>query len=64
MLFMGDQFASKESHVDIDIIAKSPCIHVSNPDIEPVDPVFAAQGRSLPKSGPASEATAGADSGG
>ena len=63
MLFMGDQFASKESHVDIDIIAKSPCIHVSNP-IEPVDPVFAAQGRSLPKSGPASAATAGADSGG
>ena len=69
MLFMGDQFASKESHVDIDIIAKSPCIHVSNPDIEPVDPVFAAWRRLSPKTGPASEAVvanyqAGADSGG
>ena len=44
MHFMGDQFASKELHLDIDIIAESPCILVSaeNHDIEPVDPGFAA----------------------
>ena len=40
------------------------CLSLLNPDIEPVDPVFDVWGRALPKSGPAAEATAGADSGG
>ena len=44
-------------------------LSLCNPDIEPVDPVFAAWRRLSPKTGPASEAVvanyqAGADSGG
>ena len=45
MHFMGDQLVSKESHLDIDMIAKSPCTLVSAYEtliLNPVDPVFAA----------------------